>query len=100
MDERSFIVQEKYYKDIIELQSCFKFMRAGTRKEVVFKREETKAAIVTCGGLCPGLNVVIKSVVDCLSYEYGVEEVWGIRWGYRGFYESDDYWIKLTPENC
>jgi len=74
-------------------------MRAGTRKEVVFKREETKAAVVTCGGLCPGLNVVVKSIVDCLSYEYGVEEIWGIRWGYRGFYESDDYWKKLTPEN-
>ena len=54
---------------------------------------------MTCGGLCPGLNVVIKSIVDCLSYEYGVQELWGIRWGYRGFYENDDYWIKLTPEN-
>ena len=99
LDERSFIVQEKYYKDIIELQSCFKFMRAGPRREVIYKREETKAAIVTCGGLCPGLNVVIKSIVDCLSYEYGVTELWGIRWGYRGFYESDDYWKKLTPDN-
>ena len=54
---------------------------------------------MTCGGLCPGLNAVIKSIVDCLSFEYGAKEIWGIRWGYRGFYEKEDYWIKLTPEN-
>ena len=41
-------------------------------KEIVFKPEETKVAIVTCGGLCPGLNVVIKGLVDCLEFEYGV----------------------------
>ena len=65
---------------------------------MVFKPEETRAAIVTCGGLCPGLNVVIKSIVDSLSFDYGVKEIWGIRWGYRGFYEDEKYWIPLTPE--
>ena len=70
-------------------------MRARPRNEVVYKREDTRADIVTCGGLFPGLNVVIKSIVDCLSYEYGVEEIWGIRWGYRGFYEDEKYWVKL-----
>jgi 6-phosphofructokinase 1 len=99
LDDRTFIIQEKYFKDIIELSACFKFMRAGPRREVVFKREDTRAAIVTCGGLCPGLNVVIKSIVDCLSYEYGVQEIWGIRWGYRGFYEAPEYWVPLTCEN-
>ena len=64
---------------------------------MVFKPEEIRAAIVTCGGLCPGLNAVIKSLVECLSYEYGAKEIWGIRWGYRGFYEKDEYWIKLDP---
>lgn len=67
-------------------------------KEIVFKAEETKAAIVTCGGLCPGLNSVIKSLVECLEYEYGVKEIYGIRWGYRGFYEDPKYWIKLDGE--
>lgn len=89
-----------------ELHSSYKFLRAGTYEEVVFKSGEIKAAIVTCGGLCPGLNVVIKSLVECLSFEYGAKEIWGIKWGYRGFYEKDhtkndkaDYWIPLTPEN-
>jgi 6-phosphofructokinase 1 len=34
-----------------------------------------------------------------LSYEYGAEEIWGIKWGYRGFYEKPEYWAKLTPES-
>lgn len=98
VDPDTFVVQEKYFRDIVELQSCFKFLRAGARTEVVFKGEETKAAIVTCGGLCPGLNVVIKGLVDSLLYEYNAKEVWGIRWGYLGFYEDPKYWIKLDQE--
>lgn len=68
-------------------------------KHVVFKPDQTRAAIVTCGGLCPGLNVVIKSLVECLSFDYNVKEIWGVRWGYRGFYEDESYWIKLNPDN-
>lgn len=69
-------------------------------KEIVFKAEETKVAIVTCGGLCPGLNTVIKGLVDCLEFEYGVKEIWGIKWGYRGFYEEfPKYWIELNSKN-
>jgi 6-phosphofructokinase 1 len=67
-------------------------------REIVFKKEDTRVAIVTCGGLCPGLNVVIKGLVESLENEYGVSEIWGIKWGYRGFYENDDFWIKLDHE--
>lgn len=74
--------------DVIELGTCFKFLRAGPMTEVVFKKDDVKAAIVTCGGLCPGLNTVIKSIVACLSYEYGVKKIWGVKWGYAGFYEE------------
>ena len=66
VEDRAFIIQEKYFQNIVELQACFKFHRAGPRKEVVFKSGDIKAAIVTCGGLCPGLNVVIKSIFNCL----------------------------------
>lgn len=55
-----------------------------------------KAAIVTCGGLCPGLNVVIREIVMSLSYNYKVKEIYGIQFGYRGFYQYD--WLPLTPE--
>ena len=98
MDPNTFVIQEKYFRDIAELQSCYKFLRAGAMRDVVFKGKETKAAIVTCGGLCPGLNVVIKGIVDCLEFEYNVHEIWGIKWGYRGFYEDPNYWVKLDAE--
>ncbi|CAI0419910.1 unnamed protein product [Linum tenue] len=62
--------------------------RAGPREKIYFKPEEVKAAIVTCGGLCPGLNDVIRQVVITLEI-YGVKSIVGIPFGYRGFSNSD-----------
>ncbi|KAL0396516.1 UNVERIFIED_CONTAM: ATP-dependent 6-phosphofructokinase, chloroplastic [Sesamum calycinum] len=56
-------------------------------KEIYFKPEEVKAAIVTCGGLCPGLNDVIRQIVITLEI-YGVKQIVGIPFGYRGFSDS------------
>lgn len=58
-----------------------------------------RAAIVTCGGLCPGLNTVIREIVMCLHYTYGVKpgNVLGVHNGYRGFYEQP--MSVLTPED-
>ena len=54
---------------------------------------------MTCGGLCPGLNVVIREITMCLRKNYGVQEVYGIKWGFRGFYEDfPSNWIELTEE--
>ncbi|KAL6655585.1 hypothetical protein ACP70R_006411 [Stipagrostis hirtigluma subsp. patula] len=61
--------------------------RAGPRKEIYYKPEEVKAAIVTCGGLCPGLNDVIRQIVFTLEI-YGVKNIVGIPFGYRGFFEK------------
>lgn len=61
------------------------FILAGPRKEIAFDPKECKAAIVTCGGLCPGLNTVIREVVMCLRRQYGVTETLGVPAGYRGF---------------
>jgi len=73
--------------------------KAGPRKTVFFPPELTTCAIVTCGGLCPGLNVVIRSLVMSLWTDYGVRKIWGIKWGYRGFYEDfPNNWIELNPE--
>ena len=64
----------------------------------MYKGEEVRAAIVTCGGLCPGLNVVIRSVVFSLWNDYKVRKIWGIKWGFRGFYEEfPNNWIELNP---
>jgi 6-phosphofructokinase 1 len=73
------------------------FLRAGPRRLLAFDPEKVKAAIVTCGGLCPGLNAVIHSVVNCLERNYGVREIWGISYGYMGFYSEP--WRKLTVES-
>lgn len=51
---------------------------------------------MTCGGLCPGLNVVIREIVMCLWYNYGVRNIFGVKWGYRGFHKSEDI-IELNP---
>lgn len=60
------------------------FEKAGPRKRLFFDPARTRAAIVTCGGLCPGLNNVIRSVTRELFRGYGVKSVLGIRGGYRG----------------
>ncbi|MEQ1860043.1 MAG: ATP-dependent 6-phosphofructokinase [Chthoniobacteraceae bacterium] len=60
------------------------FESAGPREKVFFDPSRTTAAIVTCGGLCPGLNDIIKGIVSHLFYRYGVTRVFGFRYGYEG----------------
>ena len=60
------------------------FERAGPRDRIYFDPAETCGAVVTCGGLCPGLNNVIRSLYLELHHHYGVREMLGIRYGYRG----------------
>ena len=68
--EGNFVLQEKFYRDTLELESSLKFLRAGVRNKVYFKGEDVRVGIVTCGGLCPGLNVVIRSIVMSLWNDY------------------------------
>lgn len=60
------------------------FERAGAREDLFFDPATTRAAIVTCGGLCPGINNVIRSLVLELIHNYGVHDILGIRYGYQG----------------
>jgi 6-phosphofructokinase 1 len=60
------------------------FEKAGARQHLFFDPAKTRAAIVTCGGLCPGLNNVIRTLFFELKVNYGIREVLGIRYGYRG----------------
>ncbi|KAM5565599.1 ATP-dependent 6-phosphofructokinase 6 [Rosa sericea] len=69
--------------------------RAGPRQKVYFEADEVHACIVTCGGLCPGLNTVIREIVCGLYHMYGVTKVLGIDGGYSGFYSRNT--IELTP---
>jgi len=60
------------------------FEEAGPRARLFFEGKHTRAGIVTCGGLCPGINNVIRSLFLELHYGYGVKEVLGFRGGYAG----------------
>lgn len=81
-----------------EVVQSLKFTKAGPREHVFFNPKKVKAAIVTCGGLCPGLNVVIRELVMTLHFNYEATEIWGIQWGYKGFYtDTQKNWMKLTP---
>jgi 6-phosphofructokinase 1 len=72
---------------------------AGPRRKIFFDPDRTKAAIVTCGGLCPGINDVIRSVTMTLFYRYGVKNVLGIKYGLRGLNpEYGKIPIQLTPD--
>lgn len=66
------------------------FELAGPRAKLFFDPRQTRAGIVTCGGLCPGLNDVIRSLFLELHHAYGVQEVLGFRDGYQG----------LDPARC
>ena len=75
------------------------FELAGPRKKLYFEPKETRVGIVTCGGLCPGLNDVIRSLFLELHYAYKVREVYGFRGGYRGLDpEKGRAPLLLTPE--
>ncbi|KAG7352409.1 phosphofructokinase [Nitzschia inconspicua] len=76
------------------------YVRAGPRRLLHFDPAKVNAAIVTCGGLCPGLNNVIREIVNTLSQTYGIGgKIFGIQGGYNGFHDFEHYRpVELTPE--
>ena len=76
------------------------FEKAGPRKKIYFDASKTKCAVVTCGGLCPGVNDVIRSLVMEACHNYKVSGVLGIRYGLEGFIAEygHDVW-EMTPES-
>ena len=74
------------------------FEKAGPRENIFFEPAKTKVGIVTCGGLCPGLNNVIRSIVNELYYRYGISRVLGIKYGYEGLVPKYNHSvIEMTP---
>jgi 6-phosphofructokinase 1 len=75
------------------------FELAGPRAKLFFDGKKTRAGIVTCGGLCPGLNNVIRSLCLELHYGYGVRDVLGFRGGYSGLDPKCGVEpVKITPQ--
>jgi 6-phosphofructokinase 1 len=75
------------------------FERAGARSKIFFDPSKLRCAIVSCGGLCPGINGIVRAVVLALYHNYGVHNIYGIRYGLQGFIPSYGHdLIDLTPE--
>jgi len=76
------------------------FEMAGPREQIFFDPPKTTAAIVTCGGLCPGLNDIIRGLVTQCHYRYGVAKTYGFRYGYEGLVQKNGHSpITLRPES-
>jgi len=72
---------------------------AGPREKLFFDPSPLACGIVTCGGLCPGLNDVIRSIVLSLYHHYGVTKIYGFRFGYEGLVRRHGHEpLKLTPD--
>lgn len=75
------------------------FEPAGPRGKIYYDSSKTKCAVVTCGGLCPGLNDVIRAVVMTAYHQYNVPSVLGIQFGLAGFIPEHGYdVIEMTPD--
>ena len=87
----------KAYEDSIKKLPVFE--RAGPRRKIFFEPKNLNCGIVTCGGLCPGLNDVIRTITLSLIWQYKVQSVFGFRYGYVGLTpKAPEPPFLLTPE--
>lgn len=95
-----------YYTDLESLQRAAADGKeppgmevAGPREKIYFDPSKLKCGIVTCGGICPGLNDVIRSIVLSLFHHYGVKKVFGLKYGYEGLsYRYGHEPVELSPD--
>ncbi len=92
--EECILIPEKENRNT---DTCYEFELAGAREKVFFNAKETRCAIVTCGGLCPGLNDVIRAIALDTYYGYGIEKCYGIEYGLQGFIK--EYEHRIVPLN-
>jgi len=79
---------------------CPAMETAGARERLFFDPATLTCGIVTCGGLCPGLNDVIRAIVLSLHHHYGVRTIHGFRFGYEGLVEASGHEpVRLTTES-
>ena len=104
-NRRQFVGDDEWIRHTVEVRKGANpeeellFEKAGPREKIFFDPSVCRAAIVTCGGLAPGLNSVIRSIVAELHFHYEVPHIWGIQKGYLGLNpESGLKPIELTPD--
>ena len=89
----------EYLKKAMAEDAVPSFEKAGPRRKVFHDPAWSRVAVVTCGGLCPGLNDVIKGIVQTLWFEYGVRHIFGVRYGLEGFIPSYNHEpLMLDPD--
>lgn len=71
---------------------------AGPREKIYYSPDKVWAGIVSCGGICPGTNDVIRALVMELYHHYGVKRIRGFRYGYRGLVGGNEEPVDLTPK--
>ncbi len=99
-------VQVLFSGDLREVEGAIRaaktpahFEIGGPRATIYFDPSKLKCGIVTCGGLCPGLNDVIRAIVLSLHHHYGVRSIFGFRYGYEGLsYRYGHTPVELTPQ--
>jgi 6-phosphofructokinase 1 len=98
-DERYVVIPEMS-DDLAEGALERGFEAAGPRREIFFEPASTRAAVITCGGLCPGINDVIRSITLTLWHRYGVRTIIGYRNGYAALGPHPPRRpLMLTPES-
>ncbi len=100
-DEKIIIYSRKEEFDyhLNKLKDIPTFEKAGPQKEIFFDPKNTICGVVTCGGLCPGLNDVIRAISMTALKIYGVKKVLGFRYGYKGLSKSSEYFPMELTEN-
>ena len=100
-DER--VLYPSFLHDLQHFQAlgieCPAMETAGPRERLFFDPARIACGIVTCGGLCPGLNDVIRAIVLSLHHHYGVTTIYGFRFGFEGLVEASGHEpLRLTPD--
>lgn len=103
-NRKQFVNESTRVRHVVEIREnppaeAYIFEKAGPRKKIYFDPAKCRAAILTCGGLAPGLNNVIRSIVIELHFHYQVPTIWGIPKGYLGLNPASGLKpIPLTPD--
>ena len=102
-DDRRTLIQtetEKTPDKFVSVNDMPSFEQAGPREKIFFDPSKVKCAITTCGGLCPGLNDIIRSIVLELYHCYKVKNIYGIRYGLEGFIPEYGHDVmELNPKS-
>jgi len=96
--DRVLLYDQRSKLDDGEAASAPSFELAGPRDRTFFEPGTLRAGIVTCGGLCPGINNVVRGIVLELTHAYGVSDIFGFRYGFEGLTRRGQPPVRLAPE--